>query len=162
MVPKFTITLNKIQKDWRSFPGYFFPSLSFGNFLLPIFHSIHLEVNYINWLHFPILFFVKLQSESPSRKRRRMSHGGVELATSPSPPLVRPWQTPPNQIAASLQHRSMATSVTTNTNQRYNSQSSGDWCNNSGRRSNGRRRWEFIHIFKFLEKVFGQLYRTKS
>ncbi|XP_033102834.1 RING finger protein 44-like isoform X1 [Anneissia japonica] len=36
----------------------------------------------------------RLDSESPTRKRRRMSQGLIDLAASPSPPLVRPWQTP--------------------------------------------------------------------
>ncbi|XP_070541097.1 E3 ubiquitin-protein ligase RNF38-like isoform X2 [Ptychodera flava] len=73
------------------------------------------------------------KSESPSRKRRRISHSIIDLTQSPSPPPVRPWQSsnhsnqpPPRRLSSSGRHgNSMLIS--------------GDRCNTPGRRSTGRR-----------------------
>ncbi|XP_071494747.1 E3 ubiquitin-protein ligase RNF38-like [Diadema setosum] len=78
------------------------------------------------------------KSESPSRKRRRMSQGLVEIATSPSPPLSRPWLStaPPYHPhlhgGTGAQHRSTPINYTRGTTASF------DWCNNSAQLSAGR------------------------
>ncbi|XP_003728567.1 RING finger protein 44 isoform X3 [Strongylocentrotus purpuratus] len=69
------------------------------------------------------------KSESPSRKRRRMSQGLVE--TSPSPPLARPWLSgttsyhhPHHPFTGAGAHRSPPTNHTIGTAGPL------DWCNN--------------------------------
>lgn len=84
------------------------------------------------------------KSESPSRKRRRMSQGLVEIATSPSPPLARPWLSTtsshhhhhhhphPHHLSGVGMHRSPPVS--------HNRGTVGplDWCNNAAQRPAGR------------------------
>nr|XP_002734949.1 PREDICTED: RING finger protein 38-like isoform X1 [Saccoglossus kowalevskii]XP_006816740.1 PREDICTED: RING finger protein 38-like isoform X2 [Saccoglossus kowalevskii]XP_006816741.1 PREDICTED: RING finger protein 38-like isoform X3 [Saccoglossus kowalevskii] len=69
------------------------------------------------------------KSESPSRKRRRLSHSVIDLTHSPSPPPTRPWQSnqePQHRLSNSGRHGNPL-------------HITGDRCNTPGRRSSGGR-----------------------
>ena len=77
-----------------------------------------------------MFIFTFHQSESPTRKRRKVSHNVIDLTNSPSPPPSRPWEAAnePNRITTRRQSSSL--------NQR---RGSGERCNTP----RARRRYDY-------------------